>query len=94
MLAIGHGQIMLIGKVILVLTESGELLLVEASPKKYRELASIRAFPEEQVTWNNPSFSSPYLLLRNAEQVVCYELPVEKKSPGAGDPEAKSENSN
>ncbi|NOY30054.1 MAG: PQQ-binding-like beta-propeller repeat protein [Planctomycetes bacterium] len=74
--SIGHGQILLIGEAILVLTETGEVLLVEASPKKYRELTSIRVFPEDQVTWNNPAFSAPYLLLRNAEQVACYELPL------------------
>jgi len=73
---IGHGQIILIGEVILVLTESGEVLLVEASPEEYRELCSMRVFPEDQVTWNNPAFSAPYLLVRNAEQVVCYELPL------------------
>jgi len=73
---IGHGQIILIGEVMLILTESGEVLLVEASPEAYRELTSMRVFPEDQVTWNNPAFSAPYLLVRNAEQVVCYELPL------------------
>lgn len=74
--AIGHGQIILIGETILVLSESGEVILVEASPKKYQELTSMRVFPEDQVTWNNPAFSAPYLLVRNAQQVACFELPV------------------
>ena len=72
----GHGQIMLIGDTLLVLTEPGELILVDPSPKKYRELASTRVFDDSQITWNNPAFSSPYLLVRNAEEVVCYELPI------------------
>ena len=72
----GHGQIMLFGETILVLSEVGELILVEASPKKYRELASIRVFNDGQITWNNPAFSSPYLLVRNAEEAACYELPL------------------
>jgi outer membrane protein assembly factor BamB len=72
----GHGQIMLIGDVILLLTEAGELLLVEASPDKYQELAAIQALDPDLVTWNNPAFSSPYLLVRNAEEMACYELPV------------------
>ncbi len=71
---IGHGQIMLIGDVILVLSEQGELILVEASPEDYNELANLQAFPETQITWNNPAFSFPYLLVRNAEEAVCYEL--------------------
>ncbi len=92
--AVGHGQILLIGKVILVLTESGELLLTEASPEKYRELAAMRVFPDEQVTWNTPAFSSPYLLVRNAEQAVCYELVLEENSPEASDLGAISANTN
>ncbi len=72
----GHGQIMLLGDTILVLTEFGELVLVEASPAKYQELSSLRAFSESQITWNNPAFSAPYLLVRNAQEAVCYELPL------------------
>lgn len=72
----GHGQIMLFGDVILLITESGELLLVEASPEEYRELAAIQVLDPDQVTWNNPAFSSPYLLVRNAEEAACYELPL------------------
>lgn len=72
---IGHGQIMLIGSTILVLSEQGELILVDASPDEYLELASMRVFDEDQITWNNPAFSAPYLLLRNAEEAVCLELP-------------------
>jgi len=74
--AIGHGQIMLVGETILILSESGEVILIAVDPKKYRELASMRVFPEDQVTWNNPSFSTPYLLVRNAQQAACFKLQV------------------
>jgi hypothetical protein len=74
----GYGQIMLIGDVILVLSESGEVVLVEASPEEYRELASMQALADSNVTWNNPVFASPYLLVRNAREAACYELPVVK----------------
>jgi outer membrane protein assembly factor BamB len=72
----GHGQIMLIGGTILVLSETGEMALVEATPDEYRELASLQALDDANVTWNNPAFSSPYLLVRNAREAVCYELPL------------------
>ena len=72
----GHGQIMLIGDTLLVLTEPGELILIDPSSKKYRELAYMKVFDDSQITWNNPAFSSPYLLVRNAEEVACYVLPV------------------
>jgi outer membrane protein assembly factor BamB len=70
----GHGQIMLVGDVILVLSEPGEVILVEASPKKYTELASMPAL--EGITWNNPALAGPFLLVRNAEQAACLELPL------------------
>jgi len=72
----GHGQIMLVGDTILILSEVGEVILVEASPEEYRELASMRVFDDRQITWNNPAFAPPYLLVRNAEEAACYELPL------------------
>jgi outer membrane protein assembly factor BamB len=72
----GHGQIMLIGDVILVLSETGELALVAASPDQYRELASLQVLDDANVTWNNPAFAPPYLLARNAREAVCYRLPL------------------
>lgn len=74
----GYGQIMLIGDVVLVLSETGELVLVEASPDKYRELASLQVLDEANVTWNNPAFSPPYLLVRNAREAACYELSLKQ----------------
>lgn len=72
----GHGQIMLIGEVILILSETGELVLVGASPDEYRELASVQVLSDESVTWNNPAFAPPYLLVRNAREAACYQLPL------------------
>jgi outer membrane protein assembly factor BamB len=70
----GHGQIILAGDAILMLSELGELILVEASPEKYHELANLQAL--EGITWNNPAISGGRLLVRNAEEAACYELPI------------------
>ena len=72
----GHGQVMLIGDTLLVLSETGELALVEATPTQYHELASIQALDPADITWNNPAFSAPYLLVRNAREAACYRLPL------------------
>jgi outer membrane protein assembly factor BamB len=74
----GHGQIMLIGNVILVLSETGELALVEANPHEYRELSHIQALDDANVTWNNPAFAPPYLLVRDAREAACYRLQLKK----------------
>ncbi len=76
--AFGHGQIMLIGNTILVLSETGELALVEASPREYRELASVRVLDDANVTWNNPAFAAPFLLVRNSREAACYRMPLKE----------------
>lgn len=70
----GHGQILLVGDVLLVLAESGEVALVAASPEQFTELTKFQAI--EGKTWNNPALSGNLLLVRNAEEAACYELPL------------------
>jgi outer membrane protein assembly factor BamB len=74
----GHGQIMLVGNVILVLSETGELALVEALPERYNELASVQVLDDANVTWNNPAFAPPYLIVRNGREAACYRLPLKQ----------------
>jgi outer membrane protein assembly factor BamB len=82
----GHGQIMLLGNTILVLSETGELALVDANPREYHELASIQALSDANVTWNNPAFALPYLLIRNGHEAACYRLPIKEGGSVAKSP--------
>lgn len=68
----GHGQLLGLKNQLLVLGETGELTLVAADPKKFRELGKLQAL--EGKTWNNLCVTGNRLLLRNGEQAVCYEL--------------------
>jgi outer membrane protein assembly factor BamB len=70
----GHGQILLADDKIVVLTESGEVVLVDAGPDAFNERGRFQALTGK--TWNNPTLAGPYLLVRNAEEAGCYELPV------------------
>ena len=74
----GHGQTILIGSTLLVVSESGELALVEASPKGYHEIGSIQVLDSDEPSWSNPAFSAPYLLVRNAHQAACYRMSLTK----------------
>jgi outer membrane protein assembly factor BamB len=56
-----------------VIAETGEVVLVEATPEAHREVARFQAL--EGKTWNHPVVTQGKLLLRNAEEAVCYELP-------------------
>lgn len=70
----GHGQILLVGDHILILCESGEVVLIRATPEAYEQLGAFAAI--EGVTWNNPALSGNRLLVRNAEEAACFALPV------------------
>ena len=70
----GHGQTLLISDVLLVLTESGEVVLVEPDPENHIEHASFKALKGR--TWNTPALVGDYLLVRNDREAACYQLPV------------------
>ncbi|MDA7951742.1 MAG: PQQ-like beta-propeller repeat protein [Pirellulaceae bacterium] len=67
-----HGQILLVGEHILVLSEEGNLHLVEANPKKFRELGEAPALTGK--TWNTLCLYKDLLLVRNATEAACYRL--------------------
>lgn len=73
-----HGQILLVGNHLLVLTENGELAIVEATPEEFRETMRVAAL--EGPTWNNLCLYGSYLLIRNARQAACYKLSIERNS--------------
>jgi outer membrane protein assembly factor BamB len=76
----GHGQIILVADSLLVVSESGELALVEASPKGYHEFGCVQALGPDEPTWNSPTFSPPSLLIRNAHEAACYRLSLTNDS--------------
>jgi hypothetical protein len=66
-----------VGELLLVLSEDGQLFLVEASPKEAnRVLGQVRVIEDESKVWNNLALYERYLLVRNAHEAACYELPL------------------
>jgi outer membrane protein assembly factor BamB len=70
----GHGQLLLIGDQLLVLSESGQLHLVAADPTEFRPLAELNVLTG--ITWNIPAFSDDLVVVRNSQQIVCLRLPL------------------
>jgi outer membrane protein assembly factor BamB len=70
----GHGQILLVAGLLLVQTEEGEVVLVEATPDAHRELTRFAALDGK--TWNPPVLVGSRLLVRNDREAALYELPV------------------
>jgi outer membrane protein assembly factor BamB len=71
-----HGQILRVDDLLLVLSERGELVLVEARADRANQV--LGRFPAlEGPTWNNLALSGPCLLVRNSQEAACYELPLQ-----------------
>ena len=70
----GHGQTLLISDVLLVLTESGEVVLVDPNPNTHIEHARFAAVKGR--AWNTPALAGDYLLVRSDQEAACYQLPT------------------
>jgi outer membrane protein assembly factor BamB len=70
----GHGQVILTGRLLIVQTEEGELVLVEPRPDELRELTRFTVFTRK--TWNPPALAGHYLFVRNDVEGALYELPL------------------
>lgn len=79
-----QGQLLRAGDLLVVQSEPGDVVLVEADPAAHREVARIAALAEQ--TWNNPAIVGDLLLVRNAVEAACYRLPVRGGSPAAPQP--------
>jgi hypothetical protein len=71
----GHGQVLLLAdqSLLLVVSESGEAVLVAATPDEHQELGRFQAVKGK--TWNHPVIAGGRLYVRNAEEIACYALP-------------------
>jgi outer membrane protein assembly factor BamB len=71
----GHGQILLVGDLMLVQTEDGELVLVEPVPEEHRELARLDGAVGGK-GWNTMALAGDLLLIRTEQEAACYRLPT------------------
>ena len=70
----GHGQVLLLAdqKLLLVMAESGEVVLLAANREKLEEFGRFQAL--EQKTWNDPAVAHGRLYVRNDQEMACFEL--------------------
>lgn len=71
----GHGQLILVHDLLLVIAEDGRMVLVHAVPDGHRELGVFDALAGK--TWNHPALAGSKLVVRNDREAACYELPLE-----------------
>ena len=70
----GNGQVVLIAdqRLLLILSEKGEVVLVAADPGEHKEIGRFQAIDGK--TWNHPAIAGGRLYVRNAEEIACYQL--------------------
>ena len=70
----GHGQLLLVGDLILLQSEDGVLRLMEPSSAEHKELGSTQVLGDK--SWNNMALSGDRLVMRNHMEAVCLKLPM------------------
>jgi outer membrane protein assembly factor BamB len=87
----GNGQVLLLADqgLLLVLSEKGEVALVEASPAGHKELGRFQAI--EGKTWNHPVVAHGKLFVRNGEEAACYRLAEAAGASAEGGDSARRE---
>ena len=66
-----HLAIVALGENLLVLTETGELVLVAADPKEFKELGRAQVCG---ANWCNPAYADGKLFLRDGRELICVDL--------------------
>jgi outer membrane protein assembly factor BamB len=68
------GSVILADRHLIVLTEKGDLALVEATPEEFRQLAKIRNVLNGRFNWALPVLVDGRLYLRDNEKVLCLDV--------------------
>jgi outer membrane protein assembly factor BamB len=68
----GYGQLVLASGHLIIISETGQLVLVKATPEKHEEITQIQALQGR--SWNVPSIANGKLLIRNTTEMACYNL--------------------
>ncbi|MCY2973692.1 MAG: PQQ-like beta-propeller repeat protein [Planctomycetota bacterium] len=70
----GHGKMLLVQDKLLILAESGEVVLVHASSDSHQELTKFEALSSK--TWNNIALAGDILVVRNDREAAAFRLPL------------------
>jgi hypothetical protein len=72
---LGKGSLIEADGLLMVLSDDGRLLLVEANPASYTEKGSVQALkPEGGRAWTPPTLSGGRVYVRNHAELVAYDV--------------------
>jgi outer membrane protein assembly factor BamB len=72
----GAGQVILAGNYLLALADDGQLVVVEAAPDAYKEVARFKAVAGK--CWSTPALSNGHLFVRSTKEGACFDLAAVK----------------
>jgi outer membrane protein assembly factor BamB len=68
---VGQAGVLIADGKLILMSDTGELILAAADPREYRELARFRLFAEDTVCWTPPTLSRGRLFVRGGGRAVC-----------------------
>ncbi|HEX3229683.1 MAG TPA: PQQ-binding-like beta-propeller repeat protein [Pyrinomonadaceae bacterium] len=68
----GYGQVLLASGHLIVISDTGDLVLVRATPDQHTEVARFSAIQGK--TWNYPAIAGGHLLVRNGNEMAAYNI--------------------
>ena len=75
----GHGQFLLTHDLIVMLSEKGEIALIEATPERFNELGKQRTpLSKSTKVWNTPALVDGIFYIRSHEAMAAYDLRRDK----------------
>ena len=70
----GHGQVILVDPLMIVMAETGEVVLLELDHRQSRVVSRFQALDGK--SWNPPALAGASLLVRNHREAACFRLPL------------------
>lgn len=80
---LGKGSLIAADGLLIVLSDRGKLVLVEATPEAYRETGSVQALTGK--TWTVPTLAQGRVYLRDHDEIVCLEVSGTSETKGGDD---------
>ena len=74
----GHGQLLKVGRHLLVMEERGRLNLLRPDADGHNPLGSVAAL--DRKTWNHPVLVDNRLIVRNDQEIVCLQLTLNESN--------------
>ncbi|MGO9110035.1 MAG: PQQ-binding-like beta-propeller repeat protein [Thermoguttaceae bacterium] len=68
----GQGNVILVGNRLVAMAEDGNLVIVEAAPDAYKEIARTKAFDDK--CWTTPAFADGKIYVRSISHGMCFDV--------------------